>query len=89
MATPTLEQARFIVFILDTDYKDHSGQVFCKLSDAKEYARECIRDKEGDKAVVGMFVFHQHAKMSRITYVESIGFKGDKKDVNQLELFNY
>lgn len=89
METPTLEQARFIVFILDSKYKDHSGKVFIRLSDAKEYAKEYISEKEGDKAVIGMFVLDRNVKEANIGYVESIGFHGDKKDTNQLRLFNY
>jgi hypothetical protein len=89
MATPTIEQSRFIVFILDSKYKDHSGSVFCSLKDAKEYAKEYISEEFGDKAVIGMFVWDRNAREVGISHVESIGFKGDKKDVNQLELFNY
>lgn len=89
METPTIEQARFIVFILDSKYKDHSGSVFCTLKDAKEYAKEYISEEFGDKAIIGMFVWDKNAKEMGISYVESIGFKGDKKQTNQLSLFDY
>jgi hypothetical protein len=40
-----------------------------------------------DKAVIGMFVLDYNSKDMLITMIDTIGFKSDKKQVNQLELF--
>jgi hypothetical protein len=83
---PDISEARYIVFLIDTKYKGHHGKVFCLLKDAREYAEDCINDKDADKAVVGMFVWSEMGDML-ISHVETIGFRGDKKRTNQLDLF--
>jgi hypothetical protein len=81
------DSARYILFLIDSKIKDHDGKIFCSLNDAREYARDTIKENYADKAVLGMFVWDQGAKEMLITMVETIGFKGDKKDANQLCLF--
>lgn len=83
------DSARYILFLIDSKIKQHDGIIFCSYKEAREYAADCL--KEGwfcDKAVIGMFSMDTEAKEMRITMVETIGFKGDKKNVNQLELFH-
>lgn len=78
---------RYILFLIDSKIKDHDGHIFCSLSEAREYAHDTISENYADKAVIGMFVIDQQAKDMLITMVETIGFPGDKKHTNQLELF--
>jgi hypothetical protein len=83
------DSARYILFLIDSKIKQHDGIIFCSYKEAREYAAVCI--KEGwycDKAVIGMFSMDTQAKEMRISMVETIGFKGDKKNVNQLDLFH-
>lgn len=83
----TPENARYILFLIDSKIKDHDGKIFCCLSDAREYAKDTIKEKYADKAVVGMFVWNQDAREMLITMVETIGFKNDKTNATQLKLF--
>ncbi len=78
---------RYILFLIDSKIKEHDGKVFCSHEEARQYASDCIRDKYSDKAVIGMFSNDLNAKEMLITMVETIGFPGDKKNVNQLQLF--
>jgi len=91
---PTKEQninlsdnARYILFLIDSKIKDHDGKIFCSLQDAREYAKDTINEKYADKAVIGMFVWNEQAKEMLISMVETIGFKNDKTNVTQMELF--
>lgn len=84
---PTAESIRYILFLVDSKYKQHDGKIFCSYNEAKEYADDCLSEKYVDKAVIGMFTLNAQHKQMLITMVETIGFTGDKKNVNQLELF--
>jgi hypothetical protein len=77
---------RYIVFLLDTKHKDHNGYVFQSYSDAKKYVSEKLEAEYEEKAVIGMFL-EDNSKEMFISHVQSIGFKADKKNVNQLDLF--
>ena len=78
---------RYILFLIDSKIKQHDGKIFCSYEEAKQYAIDCINDNYSDKAVIGMFSLDENLKEMLITKVETIGFVGDKKDINQLELF--
>jgi len=78
---------RYIVFIIDSKYKDHSGKVFCNLQDANVYAKDLLNDNYGDKMMIGMFYEDSQTQEKNITYIKSIGFTGDKKIKNQLSIF--
>ena len=80
-------QARYIIFLIDSKIKGHDGKIFCSFKEAREYAQDAISEKYADKAIVGMFVMDNSAKEMMITMVETIGFKGDKKNADQLDLF--
>lgn len=82
------EDIRYIVFLLDSKFKDHDGKIFCSLPEAREYATDAIQVNYGDKAVIGMFVLQTGVAQMLITMVETIGFAADKKAINQLALFN-
>lgn len=83
------DSARYILFLIDSKIKQHDGIIFCSYKEAREYADDCLKeDWYCDKAVIGMFSLDPNAKEMRITMIETIGFKGDKKKVNQLDLFN-
>ena len=77
----------YILFLIDSKIKQHDGKIFCSYEEAKQYAIDCINDNYSDKAVIGMFSLDENLKEMLITKVETIGFVGDKKDINQLELF--
>jgi hypothetical protein len=81
------EAMRYILFLIDSKVKQHDGLIFCSYDDALDYARECIEEKYCNKAVIGLFVMEKEAEHMPISMVETIGFVGDKKNVNQLELF--
>jgi hypothetical protein len=83
------ENLRYIVFLIDSKVKEHDGKVYCSIDDAREYAQDVIDEKYANKAVIGMFYMDQNAEIMSITMVDTIGFKGDKKNVNQLTLFNF
>lgn len=80
------ENLRFIVFLLDNKYKDHDGKVFMSLIEAKEFALETMRDQYADKCIIGSFV-ELGQKEQMIHNIKTFGFKGDKKNLQQLELF--
>lgn len=82
-----MDQVRYIVFLIDSHIKDHDGKIFCSFNEAKDYAQETITEMYADKAAVGMFVMNSSAKEMLITMVQTIGFKGDKKNASQLDLF--
>ena len=80
--------ARYILFLIDSKYKEHDGMIFSSYKEAREYASDCFKDNYCDKAVIGMFCLSTQEAEMMITMVETIGFKADKKNVNQLELFS-
>lgn len=82
-----IEKLRYIVFLIDSKIKDHDGKVFCSYEDAKIFIHDTLNENYADKAIIGIFVIDDHAKEMRITNIESIGFNGDKKNTNQLKLF--
>jgi len=84
-----LSNARYILFLIDSKIKDHHGKVFSSLKDAKYYAMDAMSEKYADKAVIGMFVWNDQARELLISMVETIGFKKDKTNIEQLKLFNY
>lgn len=78
---------RFIVFAIDSKYKDHDGKVFLSKKDAENFAVDLIKEKYSDKAIIGMFYNDSNAKEMLITLIQTLGFNGDKKNLDQLELF--
>lgn len=78
---------RYILFLIDSKIKEHDGKIFSSYKDAKEYATDCINEEYCDKAVIGAFYLDNSIKEMLISNVETIGFTGDKKNVNQLQLF--
>lgn len=78
---------RYILFLIDSKIKQHDGKIFCSLESARQYAIDCIKDNYSDKAVIGMFYMDHNKEELMITMVETLGFPGDKKNPNQLELF--
>lgn len=81
------DSARYILFLIDSKIKQHDGKIFCSYKEARKYAIDCITENYCNKAVIGIFSINTQAKEMLITMVETIGFVGDKKNVNQLELF--
>ena len=84
---PLADSARYILFLIDSKFKEHDGKIFCSFKEAKEYASDCITENYCDKAVIGMFLLNKYEKEMFISMIETIGFSGDKKYVNQLQLF--
>jgi hypothetical protein len=84
---PDSASLRYILFLIDSRIKEHDGKIFCSYDEAREYASDCINEKYSDKAVIGMFCLEPNSKEMLITMVETIGFSGDKKNINQLQLF--
>jgi hypothetical protein len=82
------ENLRYIIFAIDSKEKQHDGKIFASYQEAKEYAADLIADKFADKTVIGMFHIDKDSKEMFISQIETIGFAGDKKNVNQLNLFS-
>jgi hypothetical protein len=78
---------RYIIFLIDSKMKEHDGKIFASYQEAKEFASDIIADKFADKAVIGTFCL-ENVKEIFISQIETIGFNGDKKNVNQLNLFS-
>lgn len=78
---------RYILFLIDSKIKQHDGKVFSSYEEARQYAADCINENYCDKAVIGMFNLDPNLKEMLITQIDTIGFTGDKKNINQLELF--
>lgn len=88
---------RYIVFLLDTNSASflssgaidkHDGKIFCSLDDAKEYAMDAIKDKLCNRFVIGRFLINLNYNIMGITAIETFGFKNDRKNINQLNLFS-
>lgn len=78
---------RYILFLLDNKSKDHDGKVFCSLEECRRIAELYLKEGYSTHAVIGMFLMNAQAEEMLITMVETIGFTGDLKRVNQLQLF--
>ena len=79
---------RYILFMIDSKIKQHDGKIFSSLKDARQYVAECMDQSYCDKAVIGCFMNDPNAKEMFISQIETIGFKGDKKQTEQLDLFS-
>jgi hypothetical protein len=82
-----MTKLHYIVFTIDDRCSQHDGKVFSSYEDAKQFAVDGFAENDCTKAVVGVFEFDKNAESMMITMVESMGFKGDKRNVNQLALF--
>lgn len=84
-----------IVFLLDTETQKlrneridaHDGQIFSHINDAREYALNAIKDKLCNKFVIGTFYLDTQMQRMSISNIESFGFRNDKKNAYQLDLF--
>lgn len=90
------QDLRYIVFMLNPNTQQyfgnkrintHDGKIFCSLSDAKEYAVDAIEDNHCTRFAVGVFVLDKQSETMGISSVETFGFRNDKKNINQLDLF--
>lgn len=82
-----INQLRYIVFLIDSKYKEHDGKIFSSHKDALEFTNNIITEKYADKAIIGMFTIDLNCEELLISMIQTIGFVGDKKDVYQLDLF--
>jgi len=88
MTSLSVENLRYIIFLIDSKIKEHDGKIFCSYKEAKEYASDCIAENYCDKVVMGMFSMSNQEREMLITKIDTIGFAVDKKDLNQLQLFS-
>lgn len=82
-----VENLRYVVFVIDSKYKDHDGKVFATLDAAREFIMYSLCFDYADKAVIGCFYLDNNSKEMNITQIDSVGFKGDKTNINQTKLF--
>ena len=82
-----IENLRYIVFVIDSKYKSHDGKIFSSVEEAREFVVDTMDYDYGDKAVIGCFHLDKDHKEMLITHIDSVGFKGDKKNINQTQLF--
>ncbi|MEI2423175.1 hypothetical protein V6O07_23075 [Arthrospira platensis SPKY2] len=78
---------RFIVFLIDSKSKEHDGYIFCKIDTARRYATDCIDEGYCTHAVVGQFYMDKDLEKMNITMVCTYGFRNDKTNIVQLDLF--
>lgn len=93
-----ISNIRYIVFMLNPDVQQytssgakietHDGEIFCSLKEAQEYANDAIDDNLCTRFAIGMFHLDAQAQQMGITMIETFGFKNDRKNINQLELFD-
>lgn len=93
-----LGKLRFIVMMLTPDTQQytssgaridtHDGNIFCNIEDTRQYAKDAIDNKQCTRFVIGTFVMDLEKQNMTISLVETFGFKKDKKNVNQLNMFN-
>lgn len=89
---------RYIVMLLNTDIRQytsdgqkvdtHDGYIFSSIADAREYCYECIEENYCDKFVIGVTTFDPNTRTNTISLIETHGFKNDRKNIEQLQLFN-
>jgi hypothetical protein len=84
---PEMKNLRFIVFLIDSKFKEHDGKLFSSLREAKEFVVECMAENYCDKAVIGTVYIDLNSKEMLISKVETFGFTGDRKNIDQLQLF--
>lgn len=82
------ENLRYIVFCIDSKYKDHDGKVFVSYDAAKAFVNLLLKEKFITRAVIGTILLNPTAQEMNITMIETIGFQGDKKDINKISLFS-
>ena len=88
---------RYIVFYLNTDVAQylsdgtridtHDGDIYRSLTEAKESAMKAIKAKHCTRFIIGVFVWDAQAERMGISMVETFGFRNDKKNPEQLDLF--
>ncbi len=92
-----IKNLRYIVFMLNPDTQQyfgnqridtHDGNIFCSLKEAEEYAMQSVEDKQCTRFAIGTFVWDNQAERIAISCIETFGFRNDKKNINQLELFS-
>ena len=82
----TIQNLRYIVFLIDNKYRDHDGRVFQRIQDAKEFLSDYHENGFFTQAVIGSFSL-QDSEYSNIHIIETIGFSKDKKNILQLDMF--
>jgi len=92
-----ISSLRYIVFLLNTEVQQylsdgrridtHQGEILCSLPDAQKYATSAIENNECTRYVIGLFCLDPPAETMGISMIETYGFKNDKKNSHQLELF--
>ena len=83
-----LTKLKWIVFVIDAKHKDHSGCVFSNYKDAREFVANMLDSDNKEKAIIGTFYLEPDYEHMNIQLIETIGFKGDGKTVNQLKFFS-
>lgn len=81
-------QLRYIVFLIDSRIDEHDGTVYSSKDDAIEFAKRSITEKYCTQAIVGCFVLDIHSEYQNISKIKMIGYRGSKKKVEQLCLFD-
>lgn len=82
-----IKNLRYILFLLDNKSKDHDGKIFCSLEECERIANIYLNEGYANHAVIGMFLMEPEKEDMQITMIETFGFTGDLKKLNQLQLF--
>jgi hypothetical protein len=78
---------RYIVFLIDSKYKQHDGKIFCTPGAAREFLVDTFTEDYADKAIIAEFYMEPEHEFMFISTVETFGFHHDKKRIEQMELF--
>jgi hypothetical protein len=91
-----IKDLRYIVFMINPETQQyfgsqrintHDGEIFCSLKDAQEYAINAVEERHCTRFLIGVFTMDSLSERIGITFVETFGFRYDKKNINQLDLF--
>lgn len=91
-----IPEIKYLVLLLNPEFPSyldnslvdkHDGEFFSDLLGAKDYAQDAIKHQICTRFVIAEFSFYGHLNRTRLHTVETFGFKNDKKNSNQLELF--
>ena len=92
-----IKDLRYIVFLITPEFSSHlngkhvdkhEGEIFVDLETAQEYANSSVIDGFCSRFIIGVFALEKDAERMGISKIETYGFRNDRKNVNQLDLFN-
>jgi hypothetical protein len=78
---------RYIVFCIDSRYKQHEGVIVGSISEARREAQQLLDEYIGTKMILASFLLDPKNPVMYLNEVEVIDSKTSKKKLDQLDLF--